>query len=148
MLHEITAIVPLFGLAGLFHTVGWVPEGWGLSSSKKSHEEEGLEEKGGEGGEREFKGEWIESRAKTALDEGEQRFGRWLRKKGWIVDSSNDSEAGVRGMRVVLEFATAYAVTKLLLPVRVGASVWATPWFATTVMAPTMTGLRRLFRGT
>jgi hypothetical protein len=32
--------------------------------------------------------------------------------------------------RVVVEVALAYALTKVLLPVRIVASVWATPWFA------------------
>lgn len=48
------------------------------------------------------------------------------------------------GVRLVLEFATAYAVTKAFLPVRVAASVWATPWFARTTLVPMGTWLRRL----
>ena len=39
-----------------------------------------------------------------------------------------------QGTRVVLEVATAYAITKMLLPVRVVGSVWATPWFARRVL--------------
>lgn len=38
------------------------------------------------------------------------------------------------GTRVVLEVATAYAITKVLLPVRILGSVWATPWFARRVL--------------
>ena len=38
------------------------------------------------------------------------------------------------GTRVVLEVATAYAITKVLLPVRIIGSVWATPWFARRVL--------------
>lgn len=39
------------------------------------------------------------------------------------------------GTRVVLEVAAAYAITKVLLPVRILGSVWATPWFARTVLS-------------
>ena len=38
------------------------------------------------------------------------------------------------GTRVVLEVATAYAITKVLLPGRILGSVWATPWFARRVL--------------
>ena len=33
-------------------------------------------------------------------------------------------------MKIVVEVATAYAVTKAILPLRLMLSVWATPWFA------------------
>ena len=32
--------------------------------------------------------------------------------------------------RVVVEVGLAYALTKVLLPVRIVGSLWATPWFA------------------
>jgi hypothetical protein len=32
--------------------------------------------------------------------------------------------------RVLVEVGLAYALTKVLLPVRIVGSVWATPWFA------------------
>lgn len=41
-----------------------------------------------------------------------------------------------KGARLVVEFATAYAITKALLPVRIAASVWATPWFAKSILGP------------
>jgi hypothetical protein len=34
------------------------------------------------------------------------------------------------GTRVVVEVATAYAITKAALPLRIALSIWATPWFA------------------
>lgn len=43
-------------------------------------------------------------------------------------------------------FATAYAITKALLPVRLVFSVWATPWFARVAVAPATNGFGRLFR--
>ena len=128
ILHEITAIVPLFGLVGAFHYGNWMPD---LAS----------------GG---------------ALDEGTQRFGRWLRKKGWVEDAdvnvaavdgsategmsqSGDTAGERKGARLVLEFATAYALTKALLPLRIATSVWATPWFARSVLGPLGKGARTVF---
>lgn len=127
ILHEITAVLPLFGLVAAFHYGAWMPD---LSS---------------------------ETGEKNAFDEGAARFGRWLRKKGWVEESdvstvaehevtSADNRGKERaGVRLVLEFATAYAITKALLPVRLAASVWATPWFARTILTPTTNIVRRLF---
>ncbi|KAB8234709.1 uncharacterized protein BDW43DRAFT_52022 [Aspergillus alliaceus] len=129
ILHELTAIVPLFGLVAAFHYGNWLPD---LTSN-------------------------------NAFEEGTQRFGRWLRKKGWVEDVDVDAvegDVGVNhqdlmtekpiagsnkeGVRLVLEFATAYAVTKAFLPLRIAASVWATPWFARTTLVPMGKWLRRL----
>jgi len=43
-------------------------------------------------------------------------------------------------------FATAYAVTKALLPVRLIFSVWATPWFARVAIVPMTNLFRRMFK--
>lgn len=121
-------MLPLFGLVAAFHYGAWMPD---LTS--------------GTGEE-------------NAFDEGAARFGRWLRKKGWVEESdvsivaghevtSSDARGKERaGVRLVLEFATAYAITKALLPARLAASVWATPWFARTIVTPTTNVARRLFR--
>lgn len=128
ILHEITAVLPLFGLVAAFHYGAWMPDltsGFGDSN---------------------------------AFDEGAARFGRWLRKKGWVEESdvsivADHEVTGVEhrgkertGVRLVLEFATAYAITKALLPLRLAASVWATPWFARTIVTPTTDIAKRLFR--
>lgn len=119
LLHEITAVLPLFGLVGAFHYGGWMPVV-------------------GNG----------------AFDEGIERFGRWLRKKGWVGDEEGgdvgagadgvQSERKGKGTQLVVEFATAYAITKALLPVRIVVSVWATPWFARSVLGPLGRGARML----
>ncbi|KAH8434592.1 uncharacterized protein LDX57_012235 [Aspergillus melleus] len=132
ILHEMTAIVPLFGLVAAFHYGNWLPD---LTSS-------------------------------GAFEDGTRRFGRWLRKKGWVEeDAEMDMELpakerkegsadykdltppqdGKKGMRLVWEFATAYAVTKALLPLRIAASAWATPWFARTILGPVGGRIRTLF---
>lgn len=43
-------------------------------------------------------------------------------------------------------FATAYAITKTVLPVRLVFSVWATPWFARVAVVPTTALVKRIFR--
>ncbi|KAI9370741.1 hypothetical protein BJX61DRAFT_514257 [Aspergillus egyptiacus] len=117
ILHEITAVVPLFSLVAAFHYGNWLPD---LTSY-------------------------------SGFQDGIRRFGRWLRKKGWVEDVDAEKVAAgtaaeTKGVRLVVEFATAYAVTKALLPVRIAASVWATPWFARVVLTPVGRGARRLFR--
>ncbi|EMC93825.1 hypothetical protein BAUCODRAFT_48959, partial [Baudoinia panamericana UAMH 10762] len=117
VLHELTAIVPLFGLAAAFHYGNWLPR----SVSE---------------------GEWAA--------EGSKRFDRWLRKRGWISDDSPSAEGlsgeqGAAGARVVIELATAYAITKALLPVRLVLSVWATPWFARWTVLPVTGLVARIF---
>lgn len=124
ILHEMTAVLPLFGLVGAFHYGNWMPD---LSSSSTT----------GEG---------------NAFDEGAARFGRWLKKKGWVEESDvsavkeHETTTGEQaGVRLVLEFATAYVITKALLPVRIAASVWATPWFARSILSPTTRIVKRAF---
>ncbi|KAK4457338.1 hypothetical protein QBC42DRAFT_291672 [Cladorrhinum samala] len=113
LLHEITAIVPVFALFGLFHYTEYdVP---------------------------------VDSFGDD-IKEGAARMVKYLGKKGWVDLSGEGAgveSAGVTGQqgqgasweamknyRVLWEFAAAYAVTKVLLPVRIGVSLWATPGFA------------------
>lgn len=110
LLHELTAIVPLFGLAATFHYANWLPSS--LAENKY-------------------------------VSEGTEKFGKYLRRKGWISESGEDADKSVDGgVRIVVELATAYAITKALLPVRLVASVWATPWFARTLVIPVSRVLR------
>lgn len=71
--------------------------------------------------------------------EQEQRGAMELRKidKAWNV--------GEGGVRLVVEFATAYAITKALIVPRVMFSVWATPWFARVAVAPVVGRFKRIF---
>jgi len=113
ILHEITAVVPLLGLFGLFHYSNWLPEAW--------------------------------KEGKT-VREGVEKFSRYFRRKGWVAEDEDDTAGrsakwtGEQGVRVVLEVAVAYAITKALLPARLILSVWATPWFARVFVLP-LTGL-------
>jgi hypothetical protein len=122
VLHELTAIVPLFVLFGAFHYYVDV-------SPVES---------------------WMRANYGTYVSQGMERFERYFRRKGWFGFSPEDDreairrevedgelerdkerdEAAARRYKVVVEVALAYAVTKALLPVRIIGSVWATPWFA------------------
>lgn len=129
VLHELTAVVPLLGLFGLFHyggasaaPIGYMMEHYG-----------------------------------AYVRDGTARFERYFTRKGWFGFGREDGEAGgeaaapgIRGeegadgdaavmsrwegsdakYRIVVEVALAYAITKALLPARIVVSLWATPWFA------------------
>ncbi|KAK3902924.1 hypothetical protein C8A05DRAFT_43751 [Staphylotrichum tortipilum] len=107
-LHELTAVVPLAGLFALFHYTEYAPVGW------------------------------VAGHFGGYLKEGVGRFERYFRRKGWIGDEEIQGEEGgvVEGWaadgryRVVVEVGLAYALTKVLLPVRIVVSLWATPWVA------------------
>ncbi|KAH8887367.1 hypothetical protein GQ53DRAFT_613498, partial [Thozetella sp. PMI_491] len=108
VLHELTAIVPLVGLFGFFHYTDYVPIGYMLENY----------------------GSYVR--------DGAIRFERYFRKKGWLGEEDRGAEdEGALDLwqasgryKMVVEVALAYAITKVLLPVRIIGSVWATPWFA------------------
>ncbi|KAK5941098.1 hypothetical protein PMZ80_006375 [Knufia obscura] len=139
LLHEITAVVPLFGLAGAFHYYQWLPPFFA-------------------------EGTWVLK--------GVTLFGNYFRRKGWISSSDAASaksaaeqghaenverrstkkdvigkwwNRGEGGTRWVIEFATAYAVVKALLPIRIVISVWGAPWFARWSVIPMQNLFKRMF---
>jgi hypothetical protein len=105
----------------------------------------------------------------SSVSEGVQKFGQYFARKGWFGFNKRDAgnsvvdveenervmtadqrieevkkegwNVGESGRRILVEVATAYAITKVLLPGRVILSVWATPWFARNVLG----GLRGVF---
>lgn len=130
ILHELTAIVPIIGLFSFFHWtgLGGAASGSGVLDYMLSH----------------FGGYVVE---------GVRRFEKYFRRKGWFGFGSNDAEGsdgknGASGeatttdavmrkwasaeskYRIVVEIGLAYSITKVLLPLRIAASLWATPWFA------------------
>lgn len=118
VLHELTAVVPLLALLGVFHYTDLVPLRYMM------------EHYGG------------------YVREGVGRFERYFRRKGWfgfgegekvaVVDVAQGDDEVVMDRweskdgkyRLVVEIALAYSITKVLLPVRIVGSLWATPWFA------------------
>ena len=137
LLHEITAIVPLFGLAGAFHYYHWLPPYFA-------------------------EGAWVVA--------GVEKFGRYFKRKGWI-GAGEEAEAerraragedmtkvektrtrtlkwwdrGEGSMRWVVEFATAYALVKALLPLRIVLSVWGAPWVARWTVIPFNNAFKKIF---
>ncbi|KAF8443372.1 hypothetical protein BGX38DRAFT_1200505 [Terfezia claveryi] len=86
----------------------------------------GLEEEEGNGNgvSGKVRRKWVEW-----VKRGEARLGSYITKKGWLAGLSPAEAA-----RVVVELGTAWAVVKVLLPVRVVACLWMTPWFARVVV--------------
>lgn len=141
VLHEITAVVPLLGLFGLFHYTNFLPLEY-------------------------VTGHWAEY-----VRDGVGKAERYFSRKGWFGFGAEDrgtmtgeletAEGGVTGSsedstqdvlerwqkdgkyKVVVEVAIAWGITKALLPARILVSVWATPWFAGV-----MGRARGLFRST
>jgi Hypothetical protein FLILHELTA len=126
VLHELTAIIPLVGLATIFHYSNWLPSSV-------------------------VEGEWVK--------QGVEKWGRYFKRKGWVESDgespafanqdlhqaeSSDHDQSItatvesrgKGWRVVLEVATAWAIVKALMPVRIIGCVWASPWFARVAVLP------------
>lgn len=113
------------------------------------------------------------------MTDGTEKFGRYFARKGWFgfsttkspsspsfdtsdvpinteSDKSRDEQAEQRwhvskaSSHILVEVATAYAITKVFLPARVVASVWATPWFARVVVGRVgrYFGMRGVKKGT
>lgn len=130
VLHELTAVLPLVGLSLSFYYTDWLPN---LQSE----------------------GRWI--------NEGIEKFGNYFARKGWfgfreidgeeavenrnprnkmshenLMEASHKIERtwrmGMNGGTLLIQVATAYAITKVLLPVRIFLSIWCTPWFARTIL--------------
>ena len=130
-----TAIIPLILLGGAFHYSGWLPGN--LDENKV------LEYMSKFGGYFSRKG-WFGVSTSVSTDVDAQREvaefeGEQPHKRHVVLD--HDEEERIvseqkygQGTRVVLEVATAYAITKALLPIRIIGSIWATPWFAKRVL--------------
>jgi hypothetical protein len=143
--------VPLVGLAGLFHYTGylWAEGGLGKRLSEGKWVSEGMERfgryfgrKGWFGFSREAGPSSQSAGASVPEDNlviGERKEGKG--QEGLVEETEKRWHVGESGGRILVEVATAYAVTKVLLPVRILVSVWGTPWFARVVLG----GVRGIF---
>lgn len=136
VLHELTAIIPLIGLGLGFHYSGWLPEGW----TQGKWLSDGLRKFSNYFGRKSWFGfEQIQESKETLVYNDQQEFSASKTKldmarieRKWFMESN--------GKKILIEVATAYAITKALLPVRILFSIWATPWFSKTIL--------KSFRGT
>ncbi|KAJ3490455.1 hypothetical protein NLG97_g5779 [Lecanicillium saksenae] len=130
ILHELTAIIPLVGLFALFHYTTYVPLTYVT----------------------EHFGSYVEA--------GVSRFEKYFSRKGWFgfekrasaedgkaveekpeqpQDALSKWQTGDPKYKILVEVSLAYAITKALIPLRIVASAWATPWFAGVLI-----GLRKV----
>ncbi|KAH7330467.1 hypothetical protein BKA65DRAFT_461354 [Rhexocercosporidium sp. MPI-PUGE-AT-0058] len=147
ILHEITAIVPLVGLATTFHYAGWLPEAWVQGRWVR----EGVERFGRYFGRKGWFGFTPAKTASTSTNSSSLAGADSIPASVISTESAVESEhpateaeveeyvqgkwhAGEQGTRILVEVATAYAITKVLLPARILLSVWAAPWFARVVL--------------
>ncbi|KAF2754769.1 hypothetical protein EJ05DRAFT_479190 [Pseudovirgaria hyperparasitica] len=173
ILHELTAIIPLFGLVGAFHYYDWLPPGFAegywvkegtlrfgkwmrkrgwISEEEKREageyvEQEAIREEGEQ--QRQNKGwrRWIKQRedeqdvSEEAIEKKKKNLVTRAAQGAWgqVADKDNRSTwwgRGEGGVRLVVEFATAYAVVKAFMIPRVLFSIWGTPWFARVAVEP------------
>ncbi|EKD19459.1 hypothetical protein MBM_02696 [Drepanopeziza brunnea f. sp. 'multigermtubi' MB_m1] len=145
ILHELTAIAPLVGLAATFHYTNTLPQGgqW-LGENVRA----GAERFGRWFGRKGWFGFEAGAGARAPPDgsgegvvrgEGEGGGGGGFGGGDGMLEKEKEEGKGMgkvyrssseQGTKILVEVATAYAITKVLLPVRVAVSVWATPWFA------------------
>ncbi|UKZ70439.1 uncharacterized protein TrAtP1_011419 [Trichoderma atroviride] len=122
ILHEITAIVPLFGLFSLFHYTNYIP-----ISYVTDHFGESLQ--GGiERYERYFKRKGLFGFGQE--DNNSTPASETTDQNAHVEDAVQRWHNGEQKYKILVEVALAYAITKALLPIRIIGSVWATPWFA------------------
>jgi len=119
VLHELTAVIPLLGLATVFHYSDWLPESI-LDGDAVKHSLEKwtryFRRKG-----------WLPEDFQTS--EVFERTAHIEKPDGTHVMDHRDTQS-FAGARIVLEVAAAYAIVKALLPIRIFGCVWATPWIA------------------
>ncbi|KAK9451982.1 uncharacterized protein V1518DRAFT_410058 [Limtongia smithiae] len=93
LLHEVTAILPLFGLVWLFQATDWIPP----------------------------------------LPDSVVEAGKTFYEKAVPPGTIDDGPAGAK---LLLQGATAFAIIKLIMPLRVAFCVYITPWFVRRSIAP------------
>jgi Hypothetical protein FLILHELTA len=161
LLHELTAIIPLFGLVGAFHYFQWLPpflaegrwvligvEKFGNYFRRKGWIDAGDERKA------EALVESEEGRSVEKEEKPRRRFATFLGRSRKGEDERETGKGrvskwwgrGESGTRLVVEFATAYAVVKLLLPLRLVLSAWGAASFARWTVIPFNNMIQGWFR--
>ena len=152
-LHEATAVVPLFGLVGIMHYTSWVPpmseNAWIIAGVEKfgkyARRKGWLKDSDVSEAERRVVQTQQEEKA-VQNNDGEVSghvAAAWTKlKSGWQRRDTLWGH-GEKGVRLLIEFGTAWAIVKALIIPRLALSVWATPWFAKIAVEPVMKAMAR-----
>ncbi|KAM0256874.1 hypothetical protein ACHAQJ_004695 [Trichoderma viride] len=124
ILHEVTAIAPLFGFFALFHYTNYVPTSY-MTEHFGEYVRGGVERY-----ERYFKRKGLFGFGQEDSDTSAQPTSGTTAQNAHVEDVVQRWHNGEQKYTILVEVALAYAITKALLPVRIIGSVWATPWFA------------------
>ncbi|KAJ7188674.1 hypothetical protein C8R46DRAFT_979889 [Mycena filopes] len=132
ILHEVTALVPL---VGIFYSARALGVGERVVKALPTEQDN-----------------WVAQKCRTWVDDGQQwaaRVGRRYGVFGFEKGGREDQLAPVNTDRIAGDVANAvvaYAATKALLPVRIGAALYLSPMFSRAVIDPTRRGIVRIFR--
>ncbi|TIA92737.1 hypothetical protein E3P99_00468 [Wallemia hederae] len=142
ILHEITAIVPIFVIFGGLHWMGvgehsleWI---WG--SGNQADGTDGTD--GTDGADTQGSQSAIQEWLRGACEEGERRLDRVRLRYNLWQDETAQWDGNGKYTAQISEAIAAYALTKVLLPVRIFASLYYAPRFSIYVFEP----LKRLLR--
>ncbi|KAG8983871.1 hypothetical protein FRB94_005239 [Tulasnella sp. JGI-2019a] len=151
VLHEVTAIIPIIGFffAAKYAGVGemLVESVRGSPSEQASRNEHPSSEKVPMA----HHNSWTKQKFLEYLDEGEKwagrvgrRYGWWGYEKGAPLDSVEKQELETHLAGDVANAVVAYAVTKAILPIRVGLALYLAPAFSRTLVQPARDFVSRL----
>ncbi|EJD41769.1 hypothetical protein AURDEDRAFT_145981 [Auricularia subglabra TFB-10046 SS5] len=143
ILHELTAVLPVVGLFFAARSLEVGPRAVRVVEDRTRD----LAAAGGEQS-------WLLNKSNQWLREGEAWAGRVGRRYGYFgyeKGAPPDAQAvgGSVGGHIAGDVANAvvaYAVTKALLPARIGLSLWLSPAFSRRVVEPIRKGVVRAFR--
>ncbi|KAJ7818160.1 hypothetical protein B0H14DRAFT_3474004 [Mycena olivaceomarginata] len=131
VLHELTAVVPLVGIFYAARSLGVGERVVATLPTEKDN--------------------WVAHKCSTWVDDGQKWAARVGRRYGvfGFEKGGPENQIPVNSDRIVGDVANAvvaYAATKALLPVRIGAALYLSPAFSRAVVDPTRRGFVRIFR--
>jgi len=136
ILHEATAFVPLVGMFFGARALGIGERVVHMVESDPTQ----------------LEGSWVRQRCKVWIDEGE-RWAVRVGKRYEIWGYGKDQDGEVHGQQVserivgdVANAVVAYGMTKALMPLRVGLSLYLSPSFARRIVDPCSNIIRRAIR--
>ncbi|KAF8161317.1 hypothetical protein B0H34DRAFT_653254 [Crassisporium funariophilum] len=154
ILHELTAVVPL---VGVFYGARALGVGERVVSAIIEDEQNSNSQAGGSALEYEKDGfSWARRKMKSWVEEGDRWsirigrrygvFGYEKRPPGTVDDVEEMAGASGHIAGDVANAVFAYGVTKALLPLRIGASVYFSPMFSRTIIEPIRRTIIQPFR--